>query len=445
MVSYDPSCLKAGAVSLIHCRQIGTSLGILLGFACWFAVDKELHNQSAELRWKILSGLPLITTVPLIFTAYMVPESYIFLLKTRRYNKAIESAQSYAPCRTKGYGKLITSHLQMIVETKDQHKFCRDPNGTVQQSDSSSVDRQSESSTAGHERTSNRNGRDPESRWSLFRQLGKDISAALATFRRNWKGDPNNCSHLYHRRSWDFPKRLWKVLADRRCRNAMISSAIPMVLQASCGINSFSFLSSVQVAAVSNQTSNQPWSSASHWAIAFGAVNFVFSFCTLFLTDRFGRTTLVLTGLPVMTVLIAILAAVLGGIGNDYAILNGRTIGSWVVGTGQRTRCVADVPQIMLLFTAIYSFTLGPAAFALPAESFPSSVRESGMALCVSLNMLALGLQILFYPILSSKYSYWTSLVIYVSWLIVRASDGGTKRDRPSLTLPVSCSALCSV
>lgn len=69
----------------------------------------------------------------------------------------------------------------------------------------------------------------------------------------------------------------------------------------------------------------------------------------------------------------------------------------------------------MLAFTAIYSISLGPAAFSLPAESFPSSVRESGMAACVALNMLSLGLQLLLYPIISSHFDYWKSPLIYAS------------------------------
>src|SRR5882757_9712048 len=77
-----------------YLRQIGTSIGIFFGYVCWFVVDHYLGGtkQSPEIRWKIQSALPLVTTIPLIFTAYMVPESYIYLLKTRKYKKAMESA-----------------------------------------------------------------------------------------------------------------------------------------------------------------------------------------------------------------------------------------------------------------------------------------------------------------------------------------------------------------
>ena len=68
-----------------------------------------------------------------------------------------------------------------------------------------------------------------------------------------------------------------------------------------------------------------------------------------------------------------------------------------------------------LLFTAVYSFTLGPAAFSLSAESFGSSVRECGMAAAVSINMLSLGIQLLVYPFITRPIHYWGSLFIYVS------------------------------
>jgi hypothetical protein len=59
--------------------------------------------------------------------------------------------------------------------------------------------------------------------------------------------------------------------------------------------------------------------------------------------------------------------------------------------------------------------TLGPAAFSLAAESYPASVREVGMSLCVFSNMMALGIQLLVYPFITARVGYSASFCIYVS------------------------------
>jgi Sugar (and other) transporter len=72
--------------------------------------------------------------------------------------------------------------------------------------------------------------------------------------------------------------------------------------------------------------------------------------------------------------------------------------------------------QFTLLFTAIYSFTVGPAAYSLAAESFPSSVREAGMAVCVFINMTSLGILLLIYPFVTDPIGYTASLCIFVGF-----------------------------
>ncbi|KAF7508877.1 hypothetical protein GJ744_008586 [Endocarpon pusillum] len=66
-----------------------------------------------------------------------------------------------------------------------------------------------------------------------------------------------------------------------------------------------------------------------------------------------------------------------------------------------------------LLFCAIYSFTLGPAAYSLAAESFPSSVREAGMAISVFINSTFLGALLVVYPFVTAPIGYTASLCIF--------------------------------
>jgi hypothetical protein len=275
---------------------------------------------------------------------------------------------------------MINSHTRMVKETEGE---------------GASIECGSRHSPAGTRPSPNRTK--PTGRRAAMRSLASGLGQVLNEFWETWNRGPNTCPHSYHRTSLDFYKRIGKILASRR--NEFISCAIVMIAQASCGINAFALLSSLQLPshggslATSSKGSQLLWYRPDIWALVFGAVNCFFSFVTLFLTDRFGRTTLVLCGLPVMTALMVGLTVVFS---NTTGIkqLNA----SW---------------GLMLSYTAVYSFTLGPAAFSLPAESFPSSVRESGMALCVALNMLTLGLQILFYPIVSAHFPYWISLLIY--------------------------------
>lgn len=238
---------------------------------------------SDQMKWKILSALPLITTVPLIIMAYMIPESYIFLLKTRKYRKALDSALEYANGRIQGFRNLIEAHIQMDRET-----------GRPRQPDLSIPCRA--------QANNGQNNRTIIDLNNPHLTLAQRIRGNLDLIRR-----PRiNCSHDYHMREINFYRRLGKVIfGDRRSRNALISSGIVMVTQAAlCGINVFAFFASSRVGGGIPE-SNSLW-----LALSFGGVNCFAGFITLALTDRFGRTTLLLTGLPIMTVLMFILASV---------------------------------------------------------------------------------------------------------------------------------------
>ena len=303
-----------------YLRQIGTSIGIFIGYICWFVVDQNLRGASPDIRWKIQSVLPLVTTIPLIFTAYMVPESYIYLLKTRKYKKAMESAHAYAPGKIKGYGNMITSHFQMISKTKDENTLCLPQDrSTAERTDTNSGS------------TSGSHGSNDEGRRKAVRRLGKKVSGAVSDFRKEWDRGPNDCQHSYHRKDWDFYKRLFIVIRSPRCRNAFISCGLVMVAQAAGGINAFALLSSLQIPSAGaqiEQTAKESWTQPTTWALSFGGVNCACSFFTLLVTDRWGRTTLVLIGLPLMAILMGILTVVFATVDDD---LQGRTIGSWVV------------------------------------------------------------------------------------------------------------------
>jgi len=159
-----------------------------------------------------------------------------------------------------------------------------------------------------------------------------------------------------------------------------------MLSQALCGINAFAFFSSFAVKGGIEPSMSVVFSAS------FGGCNVIFGLITPFISDYFGRTTLTLCGLPVMTVLMFVLAAM------------------FEFGNPERTPLVLT---FALLFVAVYSFTLGPAAFSLSAESFPASVREAGMAVCVFINMTSLGVLLIVYPFITTPLGYTMSLVLF--------------------------------
>jgi hypothetical protein len=325
-------------------------------------------NLSLDQSWRILSATTLIPTVPLLLVTYMVPESYIFLMKTRKYLKAAEAATLYRKSEIKGYQDLISSHFQMEAEGQLMEQRKKAKHSTEKDLENMTV--------------KDRNAMDETK--PLPERLADGPPGCcpepVAT------GKETRCYHRYHMKESGFFFRLWQVFDDARCRRALISSGLVMLSQALCGINAFAFFSSFALKGGIEADMSVIFSAA------FGATNVVFGLITPFISDIYGRTTLLLTGLPVMTVLMFIIAAM------------------FELGNRERTPLVMT---FVLLFDAVYSFTLGPAAFSLSAESFPSSVREAGMAVCVFINMTSLGLLLLIYPFVTTPLGWTMSLVLF--------------------------------
>jgi MFS family permease len=184
--------------------QIGDAAGIFCGFLSWYIINRAIpvdFPNSADRRWRILSLTPLITSVPLIFVAYTIPESYVFLLKKQKYPAAAESVLSYCRTRLEAMRLLISSHFIWETERKlmgtDATKPLSDRVGTAKES----------------------------------RPPGQCLHELKPG---------QTCTHRYHTRFAEFFLRLRDVCwADQRCRRALLSSGLLMVTQAICGINAF--------------------------------------------------------------------------------------------------------------------------------------------------------------------------------------------------------------
>lgn len=214
----------------------------------------------------------------------MVPESYIFLMKTRRYLKAAQAACLYRKSDIKGYQDLVSSHFQMEAEGQlmEQRKAAK-----------KTTNKDLENMT-------------PKDRAALdeTRPLPERLADGppglcpepVAT------GKMTSCTHRYHMKEANFFSRLWQVFADARCRRALISSGLVMLTQALCGINAFAFFSSLYLPGGIDPDFGTIFSAS------FGAVNVLFGLITPFISDRYGRTTLLLFGLPFMTIFMFILS-----------------------------------------------------------------------------------------------------------------------------------------
>lgn len=308
VVSAVPPKQTSGNGPHSNSRQINDALGILCGFLSWMAVERS--TQSTEARWRILTLTTLIPTIPLLVAAYMVPESYIFLMKTRRYPKATEAACLYRKSRLQGFRDLLASHFQMEAEgelmkmRKDHRKAeCRvhDEENTTSHGSGSPSDRKNAGLVDEIKPLKDRLPSVPPGVC-----LGSYTTTATATaYGEAVGGAPRvECPHCYHMKETHFFKRLWQIFDDARCHRALLSGGMAMEAQALCGINAFAFFSS------SLLNAGIPSSVSLALGTAFGSVNFGFGLLTPLLSDRLGRTTLLLLGLPVMSVLMFILAAV---------------------------------------------------------------------------------------------------------------------------------------
>ena len=265
----------------------------------------ERSTESPEAFWRILNLTALIPTIPLLVAAYLVPESYVFLMKTREYPKAAEVACLYRRSQLQGLRNLIASHFQMEAEGEFMQMRKADEH-QARIHDKENGNSRETVPPVHHNNGAIVNETKPLSE----RLLGSVPGRCLDVNETTEDGEAGNrtrrreCPHRYHMKEIHFFRRLWQIFEDARCRRALLSNGMVMGAQSLCGINAFAFFSS------SLLNAGIPPSVSLALAIAFGGVNLGFGLITPFLSDRLGRTTLVLLGLPVMSVLMFILASV---------------------------------------------------------------------------------------------------------------------------------------
>lgn len=216
-------------------------------------------------------------------------------------------------------------------------------------------------------------------------------------------------------------RRARRLVTKPEILREVLAAVIVMLSQQLCGINlviiysSSLFCTAGQAGSDTNSTRAPLWFS---WGI--GLTNVLFALPTYFLIDKRGRKWLLMVTLPV-------LACLLGVVSGGFSIPNDKP---------ELRKPIIAV--FTYLFTAVYSFGVGPVPFTYSAEIFPLEQRIVGMSLAVSVNLLGFGLLILFAPFaenqatLLAAFAGLNAVAFVLVWLFVPEVAGAAIRNSSS-------------
>ncbi|KAF5643157.1 myo-inositol transport ITR1 [Fusarium sp. NRRL 52700] len=162
----------------------------------------------------------------------------------------------------------------------------------------------------------------------------------------------------------------------RFLRNAVYSTCIVSLAQQLCGINVFAFYSNKMFSGAYDKLKT-----TLAYSVGFGGINFLFGLLAMRSIDTLGRRRWLLFTLPLMSLFL--MAAAIAYNDNFSKDVEARNI----VGT-----------VFVYCFVAAYSPGLGPIPFTLASESFPSSHREAGASVAITMNLFFAGLLSILLP-----------------------------------------------
>jgi MFS family permease len=191
-------------------------------------------------------------------------------------------------------------------------------------------------------------------------------------------------------RAW--ASRFKRLFTEGFIRRALMAAATVMVCQQLCGINILMFYSANLFCQTGNDESTALRPLLLTWGL--GLCNVVFAFPAYKWIESKGRRRLIILTMPPLAILMAIIAAILAK--QEPRPLNHPTP---LYSEGRRDATIF----LAYLFTAIYSFGLGPVPFTLSAEVFPLEERMVGMSVAVALNFLGAGCLTLLVPPLTDN------------------------------------------
>ncbi|KAF5600443.1 myo-inositol transport ITR1 [Fusarium pseudoanthophilum] len=166
------------------------------------------------------------------------------------------------------------------------------------------------------------------------------------------------------------------LFQERFLRNAVYSTCIVSLAQQLCGVNVFAFYSNKMFSGAHDNLK-----ATLAYSVGFGGVNFLFGLLAMRSIDTLGRRRWLLSTLPLMSLFL--MAAAIAYNDKFSEGIEARNI----VGT-----------VFVYCFVAAYAPGLGPIPFTLASESFPSSHREAGASVAITMNLFFAGLLSILLP-----------------------------------------------
>lgn len=266
-------------------------------------------------------------------------------LAERRESSTKRSSRPTNPPQVKGgNNRTNTSHSSLTSDTTERH-----PGGELIIRLEPAAPRDS------HQQLSPSDGQD-QSRTIELIDLDRRESALssldidLDLQRSREKVNP----YSYHIGVTGFFKRVIQLWVNRRCRRALLSASVAMISQQLTGINTIAFLgTTVWEKSLFTTGPTDPYHSARIAAIiglAFGAANYLFGLPAYWLSDKVGRSVMLVIGLPNLAWLMLVFAFCF------------------------KVKDSAQIPLVSVfavLFTMVYAPTAGTSPFSISAEVFP--------------------------------------------------------------------------
>lgn len=358
--------------------------GIFLGFMANLIVVSYVSNSFRG--WRILTNTVLIPTIPLLIMIYLMPESPRYLMKHGKYKRALEAFIMIQTTPLLASRDFMYAHAQLDFESRlmradgnEQGNLAdrivrseNDPpsgitrargNGqtslSVSPAHSVRLSREERAVNGrefleprdSHQQSSSRENHRQNGNVELsnFRRQDSDLSsldAELANIRAERQDNP----YVYHIGVTGYFKRLGELWSNKRCRRALLSSSIAMLTQQLSGVNTIAFLGTT-VWENSLGTATSPKVSAIIGLI-FGAANYIGGLPSYWLSDKFGRSIMLLFGLPNTAWSMLV-----------FALL-------FQIREGSAAR-VPLVSIMAVIFTLFYAPTAGTGPFSISAEVFP--------------------------------------------------------------------------
>lgn len=365
--------------------------------------------SNASRSWRILTNTVLIPTLPLLTMIYLMPESPRYLMKHGKYRKALEVFTLIQTTPLLASRDFMYAHAQLDFESRMLR------GGTNEQDNLG--DRIDRSTPSVVQLACDQQPNAGESDQQCFDNLQSQLKMNIALFRPQRQRSNLSTSnskratqpskknpYSYHIGVTGYFRRLIQLWKNKRCRRALLSASISMISQQMTGVNTIAFLSTIvwqnSIKWNSMQDSQRSAKTAAVIGLAFGAANFLGGLPAYWLSDKIGRSIMLVLGFPNMA----------------WSMLTFAFMFKISDESPVKTPMVSILAVVFVLF---YGPTAGTSPFSISAEVFPLVSREAGMAVSVAVNFLGLGILVLVFPFLMHRIGITSALSIFAGLNLV--------------------------